>query len=442
MNNNALDIIKENYTEFSKYTIVHRSYPSVYDGLTEVRRRCLYAAYKDAPVSMSKLSTLSGIVLAYHPHSSEGIADVIINMTSKYLCPFPLFDGKGNFGDQNNPASAPRYLECKLNDIARTLYFQFIDEAPMDNFEVHDEPLYLPTLFPAALLTSQYLIGNGTPNCLIPSLEYEDLKNFIINYIKTGETKVTKQNFVRFTDYDLIESKNRDNNICDLLNTGKGTITYTPNIEYKDNIITISNLYVLAKFESLYSMLKADITADKLDVRDESGEESVWVIEKVKNKVYDMDALVKKLKSKFTYRENYAMYFNDGVKSVKLYSLGEIISICYEKYKEALISKTNKDINKLVEQKMILECLALMSEHTDIVTNNQISDKIKVKRIKEIINDKYDEYFIEKSLAKPIHMLKNDKKQISKIEQEIADKQKDLYNIDDLIIRDLEKLSC
>lgn len=442
MNNNALDIIKENYTEFSKYTIVHRSYPSVYDGLTEVRRRCLYAAYKDAPVSMSKLSTLSGIVLAYHPHSSEGIADVIINMTSKYLCPFPLFDGKGNFGDQNNPASAPRYLECKLNDIARTLYFQFIDEAPMDNFEVHDEPLYLPTLFPAALLTSQYLIGNGTPNCLIPSLEYEDLKNFIINYIKTGETKVTKQNFVRFTDYDLIESKNRDNNICDLLNTGKGTITYTPNIEYKDNIITISNLYVLAKFESLYSMLKADITADKLDVRDESGEESVWVIEKVKNKVYDMDALVKKLKSKFTYRENYAMYFNDGVKSVKLYSLGEIISICYEKYKEALISKTNKDINKLVEQKMILECLALMSEHTDIVTNNQISDKTKVKRIKEIINDKYDEYFIEKSLAKPIHMLKNDKKQISKIEQEIADKQKDLYNIDDLIIRDLEKLSC
>lgn len=442
MNNNALDIIKENYTEFSKYTIVHRSYPSVYDGLTEVRRRCLYAAYKDAPVSMSKLSTLSGIVLAYHPHSSEGIADVIINMTSKYLCPFPLFDGKGNFGDQNNPASAPRYLECKLNDIARTLYFQFIDEAPMDNFEVHDEPLYLPTLFPAALLTSQYLIGNGTPNCLIPSLEYEDLKNFIINYIKTGETKVTKQNFVRFTDYDLIESKNRDNNICDLLNTGKGTVTYTPNIEYKDNIITISNLYVLAKFESLYSMLKADITADKLDVRDESGEESVWVIEKVKNKVYDMDALVKKLKSKFTYRENYAMYFNDGVKSVKLYSLGEIISICYEKYKEALISKTNKDINKLVEQKMILECLALMSEHTDIVTNNQISDKTKVKRIKEIINDKYDEYFIEKSLAKPIHMLKNDKKQISKIEQEIADKQKDLYNIDDLIIRDLEKLSC
>ena len=91
---------------------------------------------------------------------------------------------------------------------------------------------------------------------------------------------------------------------------------------------------------------------------------------------------------------------------------------------------------------MILECLALMSEHTDIVTNNQISDKTKVKRIKEIINDKYDEYFIEKSLAKSIHMLKNDKKQISKIEQEIADKQKDLYNIDDLIIRDLEKLSC
>ena len=162
MDKNALDLIKENYTEFSKYTIVHRSYPNVYDGLTEVRRRCLYAVYKDAPASISKLSTLSGIVLGYHPHSSDGIAEVIINMTSKYTCPFPLFEGKGNFGDLNNPASAPRYLEAKLSDIAKKLYFNLIDEAPMDNFEVHDEPLYLPTMFPAALLQGQYLIGNGT----------------------------------------------------------------------------------------------------------------------------------------------------------------------------------------------------------------------------------------------------------------------------------------
>lgn len=430
MPKNALDMIKENYTEFSKYTVVHRSYPNVYDGLTEVRRRCLYAAYKDAPASMTKLSTLSGLVLAYHPHSSDGIAEVIINMTSKYICPFPLFDGKGNFGDLNNSASAPRYLECKLNDIAKKLYFGLINEAPMDNFEVHDEPLYLPTLFPVALLQGQYLIGNGTPNCLIPSLDFDDLKKFILNYIKTGETKVTKQNFVKLSDYDMIDETNRDNSICDLLNRGSGTIKYVPNIEYdkKNGVITLNNLYVLAKFESLYSMLKFDIDADKIDVRDESGEESVWVIEKVKNKSYDMDALVKRLKSKFTYRENYAMYFNDGIKSVKLYSLGEVISVCYEKYKEAYVNKLNKEIDVLCEQKMILECLALMSEHTDIVVNNQISNDTKVKRIKAAINSEYNEYIIEKALSKPIHMLKNDKKVIAKLEQDIKNKQEKLQN--------------
>ena len=81
MNKDALDLIKENYIEFSKYTVVHRSYPNVYDGLTEVRRRCLYCSYKDAPATTkSKLSTLAGLVLAYHPHSSDGIAEVIINV--------------------------------------------------------------------------------------------------------------------------------------------------------------------------------------------------------------------------------------------------------------------------------------------------------------------------------------------------------------------------
>lgn len=439
---NALDIIKENYTEFSKYTMQFRTYPCVYDGCKIAQRRVLYAMFDKVPASKKiKASSALGLTMLLHPHG-EAI-DTLLNLGGPHRTSFPLLDVSGNWGDNyGNPASASRYLECKLNDVARKLYFSYIDEAPFDNFEVEKEPLYLPTLFPLAFLQGCFSVGQGTPNPLIPDLQFNDLKKFIINYIKTGDKTVSSKNKVRLVDYDQIAEKDRDKSIQTLLNTGKGAIRYEPTIILKDNTITVTNLYVLAQFSNLMNYLKDDIKADKIDVRDESTTERIWIIEKVKNKVFDMEACAKMIKQKFTYKENYAMYFHDEEGRVKPYSLGEIISICYEKYKEALISKTNKDINKLVEQKMILECLALMSEHTDIVTNNQISDKTKVKRIKEIINDKYDEYFIEKSLAKPIHMLKNDKKQISKIEQEIADKQKDLYNIDDLIIRDLEKLFC
>lgn len=433
MNKDALDLIKENYIEFSKYTVVHRSYPNVYDGLTEVRRRCLYCSYKDAPATTkSKLSTLAGLVLSYHPHSSDGIAEVIINMGSEHTCPFPFYDTQGNWGSIDSPASAPRYLECKLNDIARKLYFQLIDQAPFENFEVKSEPLYLPTLFPAALLQGQYLIGNGTPNCLIPSLSFEDLKKFVKNYVQKGKTKVTMQNFVKLTDYDLIKEDGRDKSICDLLNNGKGTIVYTPKVEYKNGVITISNLYVLAKFESLYAMLEDDIKADKIDVRDESGEEPVWVIEKVKNKSFDMEALVKKLKSKFTYRENYAMYFTDGISSVKLYSLGEIIEACYSKYKEAYEKKLNLEYNQLCEQKSIYVCLADMCKYVDVVIDNTLSDNDKVKLLAENID--FPDFIIEKALQKPISWLKEDTKAIDKVERAIQDNRSRTNDIENTII--------
>lgn len=439
MYKNATDLIKQNYVDYSTYSMKAKSYPSVYDGLTEVRRRCLVGAYTDAPAtSMVKVSTMSGYILSYHPHSSDGIAEVIVNMTSEYTCPFPFFDGRGNFGDLNNPASAPRYLECMLNKTARKLYFSLYDEAPKENYEVREEPLYLPTLFPAALLTSQFLIGNGTPNCLIPGLDYNDLKKFIINYIKTGNRTVSSKNKVRLVDYDQIAEKDRDKSIQTLLNTGKGAIRYEPTVILKDNTITITNLYVLAQFSNLMNYLKDDIKADKVDVRDESTAERVWIIEKVKNKVFDIEACAKKVKQMFTYKENYAMYFHDEEGRVKPYSLGEIIEICYEKYKEAYINKTNKEIADLSLQKTILECLARMSEHADIVTNKNISYEEKIEQFKDILD--YDEDVIEKAFAKPLHMFKDDKKAIEKINKSIKDKQEKLKDIGKVIVEDLEKV--
>lgn len=437
-NKSATNIIKQNYIDYAIYSMKAKSYPSVYDGLTEVRRRCLVGAYTDAPAThMVKLSTMAAYALCYHPHSSDGIAEVIVNMTSKYTCPFPLFDGRGNFGDLNNPASAPRYLECMLNNAARKLYFSLYDEAPKENYEVREEPLYLPTLFPAALLQSQFLIGNGTPNCLIPSLDFEDLKKFVINFISKGETKVTMQNFVKLTDYDQIKVDNRDRSICDLLNNGKGTITYVPNIEYKNGTITITNLYVLAKFDTLYSMLEEDIKADKIDVRDESDEQFTWVIEKVKNKSYDMEALAKKLKNKFTYKENYAMYFHDEEGRVKPYSLGEIIEACYGKYKEAYGKKLEKEFNSFSEQKDILMCLAEMCNHTHIVIDNTLSDKDKIQMLAKEID--FPDVIIEKALQKPISWLKNDKKAIEKAEKDIQVVTNKRNNIANTILKDMEK---
>lgn len=439
MNRDALELIKENYIDFSKYTMHFRTYPSIYDGCKLVQRRMLYAAFSKAPASkMVKLSSMSGYGILLHPHAEA--TDVIINMGSPHKTTMPMFDTKGNWGDNfGNPPSAPRYLECRLNNTARKLYFSLIDEAPFENFEVEEEPLYLPTLFPLALLQGCFSVGQGTPNPLIPDLQFEDLKKFVINYIKTGKTKVDKQNFVRFVDYDKIrEDKNKDNSVCDVLNTGKGSVYYSPKVELKDNTITISNLYVLAQFSSLIDRFKDDIQADKIDIRDESGEERVWVIEKVKNKCFDMEECAKIVKAKFTYKENYAMYFHDENGHVKPYSLGEVIETCYGKYKEAYESMLNKEISELQTQKLILECLAEMCKFTDIVIDNKITDDVKIKKLSEVI--KFDKQIITKAIQKPISYLKNDEKAINKLEKEIKEQQNSVKNINNTILKELEKL--
>lgn len=440
MNRNALDVIKENYLDFFEYTMKMRTYPSVYDGLKLAQRRCLYAGYSKIPAGkMTKLTTHTGMTMTIHCHAEA--TEVIVKMAGHNQTNYPLYDTQGEFGDCfGNPHAAPRYLECRLNDTARKLYFSLIDEAPFENFEVEEEPLYLPTLFPLAFLQGCFSVGQGTPNPLIPDLKFEDLKKFIMNYIKTGQKEVTEDNFVRFVDYDKIRNdKNKNQSIMDVLNSGKGSVYYQPTIELKDNVITITNLYILADFKSLLDRFKDDIQADKIDIRDESGEERIWVIEKVKNKVFDMEECAKIVKQKFTYKENYAMYFHDEKGRVRPYSLGDVIELCYSKYKDAYCKKINKEIDELCSKRMILECLALMSENClDIVVNNKISDEEKINSIKTAIHDEYNEYVINKALQKPINMLKRDDKAIKKVESEIKLRQDKLKNIDNTILKNLE----
>lgn len=437
MNKDALELIKENYIDFSKYTMHFRTYPSIYDGCKLVQRRMLYAAFSKAPASkMVKLSSMVGYGILLHPHAEA--TDVIINMGSSHKTAMPMFETQGNWGDNyGNPSSAPRYLECRLNDTARKLYFSLINQAPMENFEVEEEPLYLPTLFPLALLQGCFSVGQGTPNPLIPDLQFEDLKKFVINYIKTGKTKVDKNNFVRLVDYDRIrDDKDKDDSICRLLNTGKGSIYFAPKVELKGNTITISNLYILAQFSSLLDRFKEDIQADKIDIRDESSDERVWVIEKVKNKSFDMEECAKIVKSKFTYKENFCMYFHDEEGRVKPYSLGEIINACYFKYREAYEKKLELEYNELCEQKSVLVCLAEMAEHTDIVTDNTLSDSDKVKMLSEEID--FPDFIIEKALQKPIRYLKKDEKAINKVEKDIQVNRNKSKNIKDTIIKSIE----
>ena len=67
----ATDIAKQNYTEYSKYVIKTRCYPDIYDGCKAVHRRCIYASYKGLPRHLVKSTNAIGEIVKYHPHPSS-----------------------------------------------------------------------------------------------------------------------------------------------------------------------------------------------------------------------------------------------------------------------------------------------------------------------------------------------------------------------------------
>ena len=59
--------------------------------------------------------------MQYHPHGDASIGDALVVLANKRY----LIEGQGNFGNifTGDPAAAPRYIECRLTELARTELF-------------------------------------------------------------------------------------------------------------------------------------------------------------------------------------------------------------------------------------------------------------------------------------------------------------------------------
>ena len=114
----ALELASENYREYSKYVAAGRAYSSIIDGAKSVQKRIIYSLYKKAPRSIIKVAEASGYCLDMHPHPSA-VPEVIVSLGDNSN-KFNFLDKQGNFGNKakNVVASAPRYIGCRLSDLA------------------------------------------------------------------------------------------------------------------------------------------------------------------------------------------------------------------------------------------------------------------------------------------------------------------------------------
>ncbi len=161
------------YLDYSMYVILDRALPAIGDGLKPVQRRIIYALSELGLSAASKhkksARTVGDVIGKFHPHGDTACYEAMVLMAQPFAYRYPLVDGQGNWGSQDDPKSfaAMRYTEAKLTKYADVLLGE-LAHGTVDwtqNFDgTLEEPVMLPARLPNLLLngTSGIAVGMAT----------------------------------------------------------------------------------------------------------------------------------------------------------------------------------------------------------------------------------------------------------------------------------------
>ena len=182
---------EESYLNYSMYVILDRALPHVGDGMKPVQRRILYAMSELGLNAGSKYKksarTVGDVIGKFHPHGDSAAYEAMVLMAQKFSFRYPLVDGQGNWGTQDDPKSfaAMRYTESKLTSFADLLLAELklgtVDWQP--NFDGSLlEPTILPAKIPSILLngTTGIAVGMATD---IPSHNMREVLDACIHML-------------------------------------------------------------------------------------------------------------------------------------------------------------------------------------------------------------------------------------------------------------------
>lgn len=307
----ALELAQDNYKEYSIYVAQGRAYPNIKDGAKSVYKRAIYGMWKDAPRTKVKVAELAAYALPYHPHPTS-ISGVIVSLGENGN-KLKFLDTQGNFGDSSKgvQASADRYIEGKLSDLAVNLLCDGVEYCPTITGELdYQEPEALPSLLPLCFINGQAGIPAGLPKLNIPSLDIEGMFDYYLDILKHKDLNyVPKKLPIPNVGVPILSSKKEWEEV---LKSGKGTIRLAPEMTIdKDGVITITAMPASKTAEHVRKIIEKEILLDKVDMRDESTYDTRIVIEKVFKKQCDMQELFDRLYKKLQTTETYNLAFFD-----------------------------------------------------------------------------------------------------------------------------------
>ena len=160
-------MFKDWFLDYSSYVILYRAVPHIVDGLKPVQRRVLHAMYKKDTGAYTKVATLVGAAMEYHPHGDASIVGAMVQLGQKNL----LIDCQGNWGNiiTGDANAAQRYIEARLSKFAKEVVFNPKTTNWMTSYDGRNqEPIELPVKFPLLLAQGAEGIAVGLASKILP----------------------------------------------------------------------------------------------------------------------------------------------------------------------------------------------------------------------------------------------------------------------------------
>jgi len=251
-------MIDSHFLQYASYVIRDRAIPEIDDGLKPVQRRILHALHEMDDGRFTKVSNVVGATMSYHPHGDASIGDALVTLVNRGY----VIEGQGNYGNlyTGDPAAAPRYIECRLTDLAATQLFSPELTEFVDSYDGRKkEPVALPAKIPLLLLLGADGIAVGLSTRILPH-NFGELLQAQIAILQKKPFEI----YPDFQQGGLIDVREYDN--------GRGRVRARAVIEQKDeSTLVVRELPFGVTTESLISSIEDAAKKGKLKIKDKDG---------------------------------------------------------------------------------------------------------------------------------------------------------------------------
>jgi topoisomerase-4 subunit A len=297
------------YLDYSMYVILDRALPHLGDGLKPVQRRIIYAMSDLGLSATSKpkkaARTVGDVLGKFHPHGESACYEAMVHMAQPFSYRYPIVDGHGNWGSQDDPKSfaAMRYTEARLTAYAQVLLAELAHGTVewTQNFDgTLEEPALLPAQLPNLLLngTSGIAVGMATD---VPPHNLREVAGALVKLLDDPDATLSElMRNIKGPDFptggELVSSRAE---VTQIYKTGGGTLRLRARYQIEDGEVVVYELPFQTSGAKVLEQIAAQMAAKKLpmmeDLRDESDHENPTRLVLTARAKVDLDAVMNHL---------------------------------------------------------------------------------------------------------------------------------------------------